>query len=82
MYDTSPGVARGSPKVTRRERKLSLLYRRAIDAVRLLKAHRLLWLVGLAWSLYLADRLTCRRSKLMLAARAALWRHQLARAIS
>jgi hypothetical protein len=51
MYDTSTGIARGSPKVTRRERKLSLLYRRAVDAVRLPKAHRCSG--RLAWWLYL-----------------------------
>ncbi len=54
MYDTSPGVARGSPKVTRRERKLSLLYRRAVNAVRVPKA--LCCSGRLAWSLYLRPR--------------------------
>lgn len=36
MYDTSPVITRGSPKNTRRERKFSVLYRRAEAAVRML----------------------------------------------
>ena len=68
MYDTSPVITRGSPKNTRRERKFSILYRRAEAAV------RVLYLMHCCMPQRLL--VDCGTHLTILCPRAALWRHQ------